>query len=70
MTSTPTRPDGLPYEVQWQGHSYLTPPGTTLDFETSCGIFRNPLGQDVGAESADCWLQLIGLLPHMEKKHA
>lgn len=70
MTTTPTRPDGLPYEVLWRGRSYLTPPATTLDFETACGIFRNPLGQNVGAESPDCWLQLVGLLPAQEEKSA
>ena len=68
MTTTATRPDGLPYEISWQGKSYLVPSSLILNKNISLGIYKNPEEETVSPESEDSWFQLLGLIPELSKE--
>ena len=63
MTTTATRPDGLPYEISWRGQDYLVPSTLILHKNVALGIYKNPKEETVSPESPDSWFQLLGLVP-------
>ena len=68
MTTTATRPDGLPYEISWRGQNYLVPSSLVLNKNISLGIYKNPKEETVAPENSDSWFQLLGLLPATENE--